>query len=332
MNAEPTRTARLRWGIVGTGGFATSIFAPTLLAAGQDLVGAAGSSPEGSRRFAEEHGCARSYASVEQLLSDPTLDAVWVASPNHRHEAHVTAALAQGKHVLAEKPLATTAAAADRVAAHAARAGRCLAVGYQGRFHPANRELIDLVRSGRLGALALIHVRWLTQYPALPRQWRQQRDTSGGWALMDIGTHLFDIARRLVPEGDVRVLGARLSANHFAVETDDLAVMLLQIGSTTVVLEAATGLPSPERRIEVSGTDGWANVTDAFVDRLGPAGGQLATSFGDLHRFDDAPNPYDREVRAFAEWTNGGEWPGGTAADGAENVRVLETVRTIAAR
>ena len=81
--------SRLCWGLVGTGGFADAVFAPALRNAGQELLGAAGSSPQGSAAFAVQHGVPRTYESLEAMLRDPDVDAVWVASPNHLHEEHV---------------------------------------------------------------------------------------------------------------------------------------------------------------------------------------------------------------------------------------------------
>src|SRR5215217_5260137 len=103
---------RLRWGLVGTSGFADAVFAPVLRNAGQELLGAVGSSPQGSAAFAVRHGAPRTYESLEAMLRDPDVDAVWIASPNHLHEEHVRMALEAGKHVLAEKPLAITGSGA----------------------------------------------------------------------------------------------------------------------------------------------------------------------------------------------------------------------------
>src|SRR5215218_1832897 len=138
--------SRVRWGLVGTGGFAGAVFAPALRNAGQELLGAAGSSPQGSAAFAVRYGTPRTYASLEAMLHDSDVEAVWVASPNHLHEEHVRTALDAGKHVLAEKPLATTGSGARGLVDLAARQERRLAVGYQGRFHPALRDLHDRMR------------------------------------------------------------------------------------------------------------------------------------------------------------------------------------------
>jgi 1,5-anhydro-D-fructose reductase (1,5-anhydro-D-mannitol-forming) len=319
--------ASVRWGLIGTSGFADTIFAPALQQAGQTLVGAAGSSPEHSDAFAARHGCPGVYGAVEDLLADPDVDAVWVASPNYLHEPHIAAALTHGKHVLAEKPLATTGADADSLARLAESTDRRLGVGYQARFHPALRDLREHVRDGGVGKVAFVRSSWQTQYPALPREWRLQRETSGGWSIMDIGTHGLDAALWLTGFPEAHLLAASLSTHHWPVEVDDQALLLLDLGGARAIVEAATGVRGPINRVEVYGTGGWAIATGTYVDRLGPAGGSLATSSGIERSYDEAANPYEAQAVAFAAWTRGHTYPGATAHDGARNVAVLESAR-----
>jgi predicted dehydrogenase len=317
----------LRWGLIGTSGFADRIFAPALQQSGQILVGAAGSTPEHSGSFAERHGCPHTYGSVEDLLADPEIDAVWIASPNYLHQSHIASALSHGKHVLAEKPLATTGVAAESLASLAESADRRLGVGYQARFHPGLRDLREQVQAGGLGKVAFIRASWQTQYPALPREWRLTPETSGGWALMDIGTHSLDAALWLVGFPKTRLLAASLSTQHWPVEVDDLALLLLDLGGTKVVVEAATGVQGPSNRVEVYGTAGWAIATGTYVDRLGLSGGTLTTSSELERSYADAANPYEMQAMAFAAWTRGQDYAGATARDGAFNVGILELAR-----
>ena len=317
----------LRWGLVGTGGFADAVFATVLRKAGQELLGAAGSAPQGSAAFAMRHGTPRTYASLDAMLRDPQVEAVWVASPNHLHEEHVRMALAAGKHVLAEKPLATTAGGARDVADLAAGLSLRLGVGYQGRFHPALAELHRRVREGALGDVAHIRASWLTQYAGLPDAWRLRPESSGGWAIMDIGTHTLDAALWLTGFPAARLLGCRLSAQHWPVAVEDLAVILLELGNAAAVIEAATGVQGPINRVEVHGTAGWAMATGVFVPRLGAAGGRLRASDGTQRSYDAAPNPYESQAAAFAAWTAGAEYAGATGDEGAVNIALLEAAR-----
>ncbi len=316
-----------RWGLIGTSGFADQIFAPALIQAGQILLGAAGSVATHSDDFAERHDCPKRFASVEDLLRDPEVSIVWVASPNYLHDRHIAAALTQGKHVLAEKPLATTGTAADSLVRLADSADRRLAVGYQARFHPGLRDLRAQVQDGALGHVAFIRASWQTQYPELPGEWRLKPETSGGWSLMDIGTHTLDAALWLAGFPDTRLLGASLSTHHWTVEVDDLSLLLLALGDARGIVEAATGVQGPINRVEVYGTSGWAVATGPFVNRLGLAGGVLTTSTGIQRTYDHAPNPYEMQAAAFAAWTDDQEYSGATARDGATNVAILETAR-----
>jgi predicted dehydrogenase len=228
---------------------------------------------------------------------------------------------------MAEKPLATTGATADSLARLAQSVDRRLGVGYQARFHPALRDLREHVRDGGVGKVAYVRASWQTQYPELPRAWRLQSETSGGWAIMDIGTHSLDAALWLTGFPESRLLGASLSTQHWPVEVDDLALLLVDLGGAKAVVEAATGVRGPANRVEVYGTEGWAIATGTFVDRLGPAGGSLKASSGIERSYDDAANPYEMQAVAFAAWTSGQDYAGATASDGAFNVAILDSAR-----
>ena len=177
------------------------------------------------------------------------------------------------------------------------------------------------------GKVAFVRASWQTQYPALPREWRLRSETSGGWAIMDIGTHSLDAALWLTGFPESGSLRACLSTQHWPVEVDDLALLLVDLGGARAVVEAATGVRGPANRVEVYGTEGWAIATGTFVDRLGPAGGSLTTSSGIERSYDDAANPYEMQAVAFAAWTSGQDYAGATAHDGAFNVAILESAR-----
>lgn len=319
---------RLNWGLIGSSGFSDAVFAPVLRQAEQELIGAAGSTPRGSAAFAVRHDASRSFESISALLEDPDVQVVWVASPNHLHYSHVREALLAGKHVLAEKPLATDPDEAADLAALARQHGLRLGVGYQGRFHPALRALHERTLSGAFGEIAYVRASWQTQYAGLPDAWRLNPESSGGWALMDIGTHTLDAALWLTGFPETRLLGSRLSTQHWDVEVEDLAVLLLQLGNATGVVETATGVQGPANRVEVHGTRGWGIATGIFVPRLGDAGGRLVTSDGTRIMFENAPNPYVAQARAFAGWVAGEPYAGATGQEGAMNIALLAEARS----
>src|SRR6266700_802222 len=198
------------WAFVGTSGWVDSRFAPSVAAAGHKLVGAFGSSAEGSARFAHHYQCTP-YDSLEQLLADDAVEAVWVASPTALHPDHARAAAKAGRAVLVEKPLSVEVAAA--------------------------RLLAEALASGQIGTLSSLTLHQGYAGPPKPSAWRTDPAQSGGWAIGDIGTHLLDLARYLL--GEVDVHAARLSSPGRSLVVDDLCWIMLAHGEATVVLRAA---------------------------------------------------------------------------------------------
>ena len=136
--------------VVGSSGHAARVSAPTIAAThGARLVGVLGSTAERGRALAERYPGCHAYADLDELCADPGVHAVWVAGPNDRHVEHATRCLAAGKHVLLEKPMATTSTGAERLLELARDTERTLTVAFQHRFRPAHRWLREAVRTDR---------------------------------------------------------------------------------------------------------------------------------------------------------------------------------------
>src|SRR5262249_24396101 len=150
--------------------------------------------------FCRTHGVplAKSY---EELLADPEIDAVVLATPHSQHEAQIVAAAAAGKHIHVEKPITLNRAGADRAVAAARKAGVVLAVGYCRRFHPSIVELRRRLAQGRLGrvvATVAQHTTSTAQFVA-PEHWRPAPEkapggavTAAGRAVSAVGVHALD--------------------------------------------------------------------------------------------------------------------------------------------
>ncbi len=151
-------------------------------------------------RAAAPPGAATFYE-YQQLIGGATVDAVIVSTPPATHEEIALAALAAGKHVLCEKPLANSLDACRRMVEAAQRAGKVLATGFNHRFFPAVRFLKQILDSGRIGTLD--HVRAFAGHSGLselPAAWMHNKDAMGGGALMDVGIHVIDLARYILGE------------------------------------------------------------------------------------------------------------------------------------
>lgn len=173
--------------------------------------------------------------SYEQVLADPAVDAVVLATPHSLHERQIVAAAAAGKHIHVEKPITLTRAGADAAVAAARRAGVVLAVGYCRRFHPAVVELRRRLRDGRLGSVVSMvaqHTTSTAQFLA-PDNWRTAPEEAPGGALTAVGVHSLDHMIEFAgPVRDVRCVTAR----NFPGPSDDTTTVMLRFES------GATGL------------------------------------------------------------------------------------------
>src|SRR3954451_765086 len=156
---------RLRVAIAGTG-FIGAVHARSARLAGARLVGVAASTAGRGERAAEGLGAERSVATAEQLAEAPDVDVVHICTPNHLHAPLAHAALAAGKHVVCEKPLAVTAAEAEELVTAAERGGRVATVPFVYRYNPVVFEARERVATGGLGALRLIHGGFLQDWLA----------------------------------------------------------------------------------------------------------------------------------------------------------------------
>ena len=185
----------VRAGIIGTG-FSGQLQARSVRLAGGVLAGVSGSSPQRSRQAAEQLGAGRAHDSAEELIAADDIDVVHICAPNAVHEPLAAAALAAGKHVVCEKPLAMDRAGAQRLVAAADSAAVVATVPFVYRFHPVVREARAKVAAGDLGALYLIHGSYLQDWLLDEQDWNWRVDPAQGGAsraFADIGSHWCDL-------------------------------------------------------------------------------------------------------------------------------------------
>lgn len=163
--------------------------------------------------LAERYGFAEAETDWKTVMADDRVGIVSVALPNAEHEEVVLAALVAGKHVLCEKPLALSGAAARRMVDAATRAGVVACTMFNYRRVPAIAEVLQRVNAGDIGAPVDLHVAYRAEYaadPDLPFSWRYDRALAGGGAIVDLGAHAVDLALALC--GPLtRVVGAQQS-------------------------------------------------------------------------------------------------------------------------
>ena len=186
----------LRVAVAGTG-FIGAVHVRSARLAGAHVVGVSASSAASAERAAAELRVERAFASSEELVTADDVDVVHICTPNHLHLPLAEAALAAGKHVICEKPLALDVAGAQRLVDAAAAAGKVAAVPFVYRYYPTLREARQRVRGGNTGPIRLLHGTYLQDWllRAEDNNWRVDAELGGpSRTFADIGSHWCDLA------------------------------------------------------------------------------------------------------------------------------------------
>ena len=165
-----------------------------------DIVAVAGSSEASGRAKAEALGARRGYGSYQALVDDPDVQVVHNATPNHLHYEVTSAALARGKHVVSDKPLAMTAAQSKRLVEEAARAGVVTAVTFNYRGNPLVQQARAAIARGDIGRPHFLHGHYLQDWLLKDSDYSWRLDPEKGGAssaIGDIGSHWCDLAQHV---------------------------------------------------------------------------------------------------------------------------------------
>jgi D-xylose 1-dehydrogenase (NADP+, D-xylono-1,5-lactone-forming) len=331
---------RVRWGIIGCGQIACDKVIPALAAtANADLVALQDPDPARLDRARAAVPHARGYGSEADLLADPEVQAVYIATPNHLHCAQAIGAARAGKHVLVEKPMALTASEGREMVAAADQAGVKLMVAYMTLFNPVYRTAKWAVETGHLGEI--VAVRGRHSYEIDPGRistaaaWRLDSRLGGG-PLMDVGVYSVFTLRDLTGRR-FKTLSAAGTARRLPRQTDldSLAVAFLLDDGTPGVIEA--GFTFPSSHYELDGTQGRLILTGHVSQGVGgrltvdvwPAGRHAET-----RRMIDETVPdglshfanYQGEVEHFGRCILAGEEPIASGRDAVAELEVTDAV------
>lgn len=228
---------QVKIGIVGTSWWTDSMYMPALARhPNADVRAVVGRNLDHTREFAEQWKVPNAYASLEDLLSNETVDAVIIATPNKQHYAIAMTAIASGLHVLCEKPLAMSYAEAIQMAQAAERADVKTMVPFTYRFMPTSRYLKELIGKGYIGKPYHLNMRYYADYARDGKyMWRFDLGESGSGVSGDLGTHWLYLADWFY--GEIKAVSAMLGY-HVSREphsdgqpyepADDSAVMMLE--------------------------------------------------------------------------------------------------------
>jgi predicted dehydrogenase len=257
---------KVRIGVLGTGVIIRDFHLATLHNNPKAEVVAAGNlHPESLGRLVRAFDIPRAYTDLADLAQDPDIDAVVIGLPNYLHAPVTIQMLEAGKHVLCEKPMATTVAEAEQMLEASRRTGAKLMIAHMWRFDREILWLRDLVLSGQLGQVFKVksHAIWLYEGPK-PESWFAQRRYAGGGALADMGIHSIDTLRYVLGGARPTKVFANVGTHFEGIELEDTATLLVEFeGGIVGLIEAgwyhlhADGL---EGYTQVYGTKGYARA------------------------------------------------------------------------
>jgi predicted dehydrogenase len=232
------------WGVLGPGRIARSFATDLLLVPDARLVATGSRNLERARAFADEYGVpgeVRAHGSYEELVADPAVDVVYVASPHALHEEHTMLALEAGKHVLCEKPMTLEAATTERLFAEAHERGLFLMEAMWMATHPVVRTVLRLLEAGEHGRPLQVHADLGFPVHADPTD-RLLDPALGGGVLLDMGIYPLTLAHLALGEPESLVAVAVLAESGIDL---DVAIAGRYGGGATAALTASMTAQSP---------------------------------------------------------------------------------------
>jgi predicted dehydrogenase len=252
-------STEIRWGIVGPGRIADKVVQDFPVVDGARPVAVASRSLDRARAFADRHGLDRAYGSYAEILADPDIDVLYLATPHPQHHALALGALRAGKALLVEKAFTATTAGAAEVVDLARETGIFVMEAMWTRFQPAVVALRDLVADGAIGEVRSVQADLgvAREYDPADRLFDL---ALGGGALLDLGVYVVNFAQMLLGTPERLVAAGSL----FPSGADAEATLLLDYGdgrAATLTTSLRNALPGQAR---VFGTTGWIDVLPRF--------------------------------------------------------------------
>lgn len=249
----------LRWGILGTARINRRVIPAIRLAPRSTLAAVASRARARAEAYAHEWEMPRGVEGYQALLDDPAIDAVYIPLPNSEHVPWTLAAIAAGKHVLCEKPMALNAADIDRIRAAAQAAKVVVEEGFMYRHEPLTAKVLELVQGGALGTVRAI-VSGFT-FNLAPGTDPRLDPALGGGSLWDIGCYPVTYARLLTGRDPKMVFGS--AQWHASGVDEEFMGMLRYPGGITATIYS--GFRAALRTwLEVLGSDGALTVPNPF--------------------------------------------------------------------
>lgn len=316
----------VRWGVLGAARIATAVTIPGMVASPWCCPFAIGARDlERAQKLAARFGMERAYGSYDQVLDDPDVEAVYIALPNDLHIEWALKAVAKGKHVLCEKPIALTARQACALLEAGPRL--CIAEAFMVRQQPRWQALRQILRAGTYGPPLTVQM-LLSFFMNNPDDFRH-RPEHGGGALYDLGCYTAMTARYVFEENPRRVMAV---AERNASGVDDTTTAILDFGGARHATFTVSTAMASSQMLHVVCERGFIDVPKPYVPASG-MGSCLLIDTSAQHdrslvtRLDfDALDQYEKEVTDFSRAVRGEDVCFFGIGDAVQNMRVMDAI------
>ncbi|MCD1635535.1 Gfo/Idh/MocA family oxidoreductase [Martelella mediterranea] len=317
----------MQWGLIGASTIAAEyVIAAIRAQSGNSVNAVLSSSRARADAYAAAHDIPNADTDLSALLARPKIDAVYISTTNEKHRDQALAAIAAGKHVLCEKPLAMSVADARTMVEAARAAGLVFATNHHLRCAGAHRAAKALIAAGRIGKVLSMRVFHAVMLPEHLRGWRIDNPAAGGGVIPDITVHDADTVRFYLDEDPQRVVAQAVSSGlGQGVEDSVMSVWTMPSGIMVQSHESFTH-PFAGSGLEVHGSKGSIFARNVMSQR--PTGTvTLVTEAGETDVPYESEGLYEYAIAAFNRAVAGEDRPAADGVDGVKSLAIAMAVR-----
>jgi len=324
----------IRWGIIGVGNYASIVTTLAITSADNtELAAVCDVNTKLAKELAAKHGVKRTYDSVEKILEDPELDAVYISTPHSLHARHTIQAAEAGKHVLCEKPMALSVAEAEQMVEVCDKNKVKLGVSFPERYQPVHIEARRYIQSGDAGNVDVVHGQFCRGRSRRAwRGWRSDPNIGGAGALYATAIHVIDLLRFLL-DSEVEQVQALTDAEPPQYPMDDMVYTIVKFeNGTRGTVFAGMLAPHLDNKVELYGSKAKITCGDTIwgphLDNLG----ELLVD-GDTVNLrmvfpTDNPLPFRMtwSIEAFNRWIEDNTEPYISGNNGLQMVKIANAI------
>lgn len=308
--------SKVRWGVIGCAGIADRRTIPGMISADNtELIAVMDVNMQIASRIRDKYGAKKAYDNIDSLLADSEIDAVYIASPVLFHKEQAITAARAKKHILIEKPIGLSAQESAEVIRICKEQGVLISVGLMMRFHAYHCKIKDIIDEGKLGNIVSMRAQLTCWYPEITGNWRQQKSSAGGGALLDMGIHCIDLLQHLSNSKVVKVAGLT-DTKTFSYDVEDSASVLMEMDNGAYAyVDANYNIPdaAAHSRLEIYGTKGSVlaegtisqvegGKIDVTIDEQGDYDAQQdRDSHASINYDVELGDMYEKEIKAFSD-------------------------------